>query len=198
MLNLRKCSASFGAPEMDNGEQATAVGAVAPSDFGKVLSAYRLLDAIRTYGHLAADIYPLNDRPKDSTRLELAYYGLTESDLQAMPASLFFKNVPVGVDNGLSAVNYLKSLYTGKIAYEFAHVIDEEERNWIQSKIENGKVSAKLSTDDKKDFLKDLQKSKDLKNIFTVHLSVRNDFQLKDLIHLLSSLDELSSSFGRR
>ena len=54
----------------------------------------KLQDAIRTYGHLAADIYPLNDRPKDSTRLELSYYGLTENDLEAMPASLFFKNVP--------------------------------------------------------------------------------------------------------
>ena len=63
---------------------------------------------------------------------------LTENDLQAMPASLFFKNVPASVENGLEAVNYLKSLYTGKIAYEFDHVIDEEERNWIQSKIENG------------------------------------------------------------
>ena len=46
------------------------------------------------------------------------------------------------VENGLDAINYLKSLYTGKIAYEFDHVIDEEERNWIQSKIENGNVSA--------------------------------------------------------
>ena len=48
------------------------------------------------------------------------------------------------VENGLEAVNYLKSLYTGKIAYEFDHVIDEEERNWIQSKIENGNVSTTI------------------------------------------------------
>ena len=47
------------------------------------------------------------------------------------------------VNNGLDAINYLKSLYTGKIAYEFSHVIDEEERNWIQSKIENGNVCCK-------------------------------------------------------
>src|SRR6185312_5101781 len=72
----------FGAPEMNEGEQTTAIEAVVSGDFGKVLSAYKLLDAIRTYGHLAADIYPLGDRPKDSTRLELSYYGLTESDLQ--------------------------------------------------------------------------------------------------------------------
>ena len=93
-----------------------------------MIAAFKLQDAIRTYGHLAADIYPLDDRPKDSTRLELSYYDLTERDLEEMPASLFFKNVPAHVENGLDAINYLKSLYTGKIAYEFAHVIDEEER----------------------------------------------------------------------
>ena len=38
----------FGAPEMISGEQTTDVSAVVPGDFGKVLSAYRLLDAIRT------------------------------------------------------------------------------------------------------------------------------------------------------
>ena len=93
---LAEMFSRFGAARNDDGEQAAAVEAVAPSNIGKVLSAYKLLDAIRTYGHLAADIYPLNDRPKDSTRIELAYYGLTESDLQEMPASLFFKNVPDG------------------------------------------------------------------------------------------------------
>ena len=140
MLNLQKCLVVSVRQKWIVENKTAACGAVPPGDFGKVLSAYKLQDAIRTYGHLAADIYPLNDRPKDSTRLELSYYGLTESDLEAMPASLFFKNVPEDVENGLDAINYLKSLYTGKIAYEFAHVIDEEERNWIQSKIENGEI----------------------------------------------------------
>ena len=54
----------FGAPILEEGKQAQAVGAVPSGDFGKVLSAYQLQTAIRTYGHLAADIYPLNDRPK--------------------------------------------------------------------------------------------------------------------------------------
>src|SRR5690606_6179429 len=116
---------SYGAPTVEGAEQTAAMSAVPTGDFGKVLAAYTLVDAIRAYGHLASDIYPLNDRPKDATRLELSYYGLSENDLQSMPASLFLKNPPAHVDNGLDAVNYLKALYTGKIAYEFSHVIDE-------------------------------------------------------------------------
>ena len=188
---LAEMFSNFGAPEMSVGEQATAVGAVPTGDFGKVLSAYKLLDAIRTYGHLAADIYPLNDRPKDSTRLELAYYGLTESDLKNIPATLFFKDVPIGVDDGLSAVNYLKSLYTGKIAYEFAHIIDEDERHWIKSKVENGKISANLSNGDKKNLLERLTKIEGFEKYIHRTFVGAKRFSIEGLDTLVVFLDEL-------
>ncbi len=117
----------------------------------------KLQEAIRTYGHLAADIYPLNDRPKDSTRIELSYYDLAERDLEEMPASLFLKNVPHC--RKWSGCNQLLKIYLHwKNCFEFDHVIDEEEREWIQSNIENGNVSVNLSNNDKKDLLERLTK----------------------------------------
>ena len=110
---------SYGAPSIEGAEQTTAMPAVPAGDFGKVLAAYKLVDAIRAYGHLASDIYPLNDRPKDGTRLELSYYGLTENDLKSMPASLFLKTSPSTVENGLDAVNYLKDCTRGKSHMNF-------------------------------------------------------------------------------
>ncbi|MDW0115435.1 2-oxoglutarate dehydrogenase E1 component [Sporosarcina thermotolerans] len=184
---------SFGAPSVDEAEQtqsmaATAVPAV---NFGKVLAAYTLIDAIRAYGHLASDIYPLNDRPKDSTRLELSYYGLTESDLLSMPASLFLKTPPTNVENGMDAVNYLKSLYTGKIAYEFAHVIDEEERSWIQTRIENGEVSINLSNEDKKAMLERLTKIEGFEKFIHRTFVGAKRFSIEGLDSLVILLDEL-------
>lgn len=181
----------FGAPKMDSGDQDTAVDAVAPGNFSKVLAAYKLQDAIRTYGHLAADIYPLKDRPIDSTRLELATYGLTESDLEEIPASLFFKDVPAHVENGLDAVNYLKTLYTGKIAFEFSHLIDEEERNWIQSKIENGQVSTNLVADDKKALLERLTKIEGFEKYIHRTFVGAKRFSIEGLDTLVVLLDEL-------
>ncbi len=180
-----------GAPRLNKEQQEQATGAVAPGNFGKVLSAYKLQDAIRTYGHLAADIYPLNDRPKDATRMELSYYGLTENDLEDMPATLFFNDVPSSVVNGLDAVNYLKSLYTGKIAFEFAHVIDEEERNWIQNKIETGALSTKLSTDDKKDLLERLTKIEGFEKFIHRSFVGAKRFSIEGLDTLVVFLDEL-------
>lgn len=38
---------------------------VEPNNFEKVIRAIQLADAIRTHGHLTANIYPLNDGPKE-------------------------------------------------------------------------------------------------------------------------------------
>lgn len=181
----------YGAPSVESNQQATAAAAVSAGDFGKVLAAYTLIDAIRAYGHLAADIYPLNDRPKDSSRLELSNYGLTESDLQNMSASLFLPNAPSSVETGLEAVNYLKSLYTGKIAYEFAHVIDEEERNWIQSKIENGEVTVNLSAEDRKGLLTRLTQIEGFEKFIHRTFVGAKRFSIEGLDSLVVLLDEL-------
>lgn len=181
----------YGAPSVEENQQTTAAAAVPAGDFGKVLSAYTLIDAIRAYGHLAADIYPLNDRPKDSSRLELSHYGLTENDLQNMPASLFLLNSPSGVETGLEAVNYLKALYTGKIAYEFAHIIDEEERNWIQSKIENGEVTVNLSAEDRKELLNRLTQVEGFEKFIHRTFVGAKRFSIEGLDSLVILLDEL-------
>ncbi|MHA6260869.1 2-oxoglutarate dehydrogenase E1 component [Sporosarcina sp. CAU 1771] len=188
---LSELFSKYGAPKMENKEQAEALRGVGPGEFENVLSAYKLLDAIRTYGHLAADIYPLNDRPKDYTRIDIGYYGLTEDDLQNMPSSLFFEDVPAGVNDGLDAVNYLKSLYTGKIAYEFDHVIDEDERNWIQSKIENNNVKMNLSPDQKKALLDRLTKIEGFEKYIHRTFVGAKRFSIEGLDTLVVFLDEL-------
>lgn len=181
----------FGAPVEDIGKQATTVENVPTGNIGKVIAAHKLQDAIRTYGHLAADIYPLNDHVKDSSRLELSHYDLSERDLAEMPASLFLNEVPAQIENGLEAINYLKSLYTGKVAYEFSHVIDEKERHWIQSKIENGEVSANLSTDDKKELLKRLTKIEGFEKYIHRTFVGAKRFSIEGLDSLVVFLDEI-------
>ncbi|AOV07698.1 2-oxoglutarate dehydrogenase E1 component [Sporosarcina ureilytica] len=181
----------FGAPIEDSGEQVTIEGSVQSTNIGKVIAAFKLQEAIRTYGHLAADVYPLGDRPKDLTRIELSYYGLSEKDLEDMPASLFLTHVPAHIENGLEAINYMKSLYTGKISYEFAHVIDEEERQWIQSKIENGEVSTQLSADDKKALLEKLTKIEGFEKYIHRTFVGAKRFSIEGLDTLVVLLDEL-------
>lgn len=117
-----------------------------------VLKAIQLADAIRTHGHEAADIYPLNDREKKTERISLEFYGLTKQDLEKVPVSLLVQNAPASVQNGAQAIDHLKSVYTNKVAFEFAHVITREEREWLQAQIESTPAK-KLSADEKKEVL---------------------------------------------
>ena len=72
---LSEMFSRFGSPVQNDGALDTTAEAIPASNIGKVIAAFKLQDAIRTYGHLAADIYPLKDRPTDSTRIELSYYN---------------------------------------------------------------------------------------------------------------------------
>ena len=53
------------------------------------MSAVKLAENIRAYGHLAADIYPLKDTPLDTNLIQIETYGLTEADLRKIPADLY-------------------------------------------------------------------------------------------------------------
>lgn len=185
-----------GAPQTGGSESLSNLSAAegtqgSPGDFQKVLSAYKLMDAIRAYGHLNADIYPLSDRPKDATRIELSTYDLSERDLEGMPASLFLTDIPAQVENALDAVNYLKSLYTGKIAYEFAHLIEEEEKQWIQQKIESGQLTVHLTADDKKQLLDRLTRIEGFEKFIHRTFVGAKRFSIEGLDTLVVFLDEL-------
>lgn len=144
----------FGAPVVVEGDVAVVSGSAAPAgDYKKVLAAVKLADAIRSQGHLAADIYPLKNRALQTAQIEESAFNLSPADLVEIPAAIFFKDVPAGVKNGKDAIDYLKSVYTDKIAFEYGHVVVNEERDWIQSQIESGSLKQALSSDEKKALL---------------------------------------------
>ncbi|GLC89133.1 2-oxoglutarate dehydrogenase E1 component [Lysinibacillus piscis] len=145
----------FGAPVVVEGEVAVAASpAAAPTgDLQKTLAAIHLADAIRRHGHLAADIYPLNNRARNTKQIEESAFHLSAQDLAAIPATVFFKDVPANVKNGKDAIDYLKAVYTDKVAFEYRHVVVPEERDWIQSKIESGFFKQAQAPESKKAIL---------------------------------------------
>lgn len=146
----------FGAPEIADGVVSETTVSVNSGNITKILAAVKLAETIRNEGHLAADLYPLKDRPLNTSLFEPSVYGLSDADLVNMPASIFFKNVPATVQNGKDAIAYLRTVYTDKIAFEFSHIVVPEEQAWIQSKIESGALKATLPVEDKKALLERL------------------------------------------
>ncbi|PSL41882.1 2-oxoglutarate dehydrogenase E1 component [Planomicrobium soli] len=169
----------------------SATASVATDKFGKVLAAVQLADAIRAHGHLASNIYPLNDRPKDESRLEPSAYGLTEQDLKEVPVSLLLPDAPSSIQDGLEAITYLRSIYTDKVAYEFSHIVQPQERSWIQSKIESGQAKPSLSAEKKKELLDLLTHVEGFEKFVHRTFVGQKRFSIEGLDTLVVLMDEL-------
>jgi 2-oxoglutarate dehydrogenase E1 component len=162
-----------------------------PNMYSKVVAAVKLADNIRTYGHLAADIYPLNNRKKDTRRIELSEFGLTEEDLKKVPASFINPDAPSEIENGLEAIQHLMKTYTDKLAYEIAHVHELEEKNWLRQKIESRAFFPALSDDQKKALLLRLSEVEGFEKFLHRTFVGQKRFSIEGLDTMIPLMDEM-------
>ncbi|WP_142826331.1 2-oxoglutarate dehydrogenase E1 component [Planococcus soli] len=187
--------------DVSTSQQPSAAKTVESNNFEKVLAAVNLAEAIRAHGHLASDIYPLKDQPKDTSRVEASTYGLSVQDLKEVPVSLLLNNAPSNITNGLQAIDYLKSLYTDKVAFEFSHVIQPQERSWLQDKIEAGDVKPTLDADKKKQVLDLLTRVEGFEKFVHRTFVGQKRFSIEgvdSLVVLMDELVRLSESAGTK
>jgi 2-oxoglutarate dehydrogenase E1 component len=100
----------------------------------KAARVVELINAYRTSGHLMADTDPLEFRIRNHPDLDITKHGLTLWDLD--------REFPVG---GFAAhklmklrdiLGVLRDAYCRRVGVEYMHIIDPEERAWIQQHIE--------------------------------------------------------------
>lgn len=115
--------------------------AVVQVDTSKIVGVVNLAHAIRAYGHLAAQLDPLGSPPRGDPSLDLATYGLTEDDLRDLPATLVGGPVAERGTNALEAIHSLREVYSFKTGYDYDHVRDPQERDWLRSAAESRRYS---------------------------------------------------------
>src|SRR6476620_8084317 len=121
-------------------------GKADPSLLRKVAGAAALVQSIRAFGHLAAHIDPLGNTPPGTAELSLEFHGLAEEDLTAIPGeALGFTD-----KTAAEAVDRLRKLYSSNIGFEFDHLGEADEREWLREQIESGRMKEPLSVDQKK------------------------------------------------
>jgi len=114
-------------------------GAVSETDLHAAaqesIRAIHMVRAYRVTGHLAADLDPLHLAPKPAMpQLDPGFYGFHDADLDK----------PIFIDGvlGLASatprqmVDLLQRTYCGRIGYEFMHITDPEQKDWLQRRIE--------------------------------------------------------------
>ena len=100
----------------------------------KAARVIELINAYRTSGHLMADTDPLEFKIRTHPDLDITKHGLTIWDLD--------REFPVGGFAGQKLMKLrdilgvLRDAYCRRVGVEYMHIIDPEERAWIQSNIE--------------------------------------------------------------
>jgi len=111
--------------------------AAAPPDVLKIVAAARIARLTRELGHLAARIDPLDSNPPGDPGLELATHGLTEEDMERLPAVVVGGPLAEDAPNALVALQRLRQAYCGSIGYEDDHIQVHEEREWLRNAAES-------------------------------------------------------------
>lgn len=113
----------------------------------------RVIDLVRSYqrhGHILASIDPLDiakEREGARAELSLEFHGLSEADLSKSVNIGIYPHVKGFLEVGAGSMtigqifDLLKKTYSNTIGYEFDHVSNIEESNWLLSQIEVPEVS---------------------------------------------------------
>lgn len=158
----------------------------------KVVAAHQLMLNIRRYGHLGADINPLGlSKQADTKLLEPKTFGLTKHDLESIPAQLIWNNAPSDVTNGWEAILRLREIYARSAAYEFVHIHDDEERDWLFKQAESGSFPAPLSNREKEALLERLLQVEMFESFIHKTFVGQKRFSIEGVDMLVPVLDEI-------
>ncbi|MGO4889494.1 2-oxoglutarate dehydrogenase E1 component [Anaerobacillus sp. MEB173] len=157
----------------------------------KVISAIKLIDQIRTNGHLVANIYPLYHEKNEDSFFDLKKYHLSEADLKKVPVTMIWENKPPYIKDSLQAIEHLKKVYTKTLAFEFTHIHEKEERKWLDFKVEAEQIYPKLSKQEKTNILDRLVQVEGFENFLHKTFVGQKRFSIEGVDMLVPMLDEL-------
>lgn len=155
------------------------------------LRVHELIHAYRTYGHLLAQVNPLQTTPPgEVSELNLANFGLSSEDLEkSVPTCGFLKEREVPLKTLLEA---LTTTYCRTIGVEYMGLVDPEIEKWLQEQIEPY-FAPDLSSDQRIDILHGLNKAEIFESFIHTKYVGQKRFSLEGtetLIPMLISLLE--------
>ncbi len=170
-----------------HGQAATAV---APHT-DKIMAAVNLAQAIREFGHLAAQLDPLGSLPPGEPSLELGSHNLTEADLRQLPASLIGGPVAKDNNNAYTAIEQLRHIYATTIGYDYDHLRNHDERHWLREMAETYHFRPPHTPCDLKALLKRLTQVETFEQFLHRVFPGKTRFSIEGLDMLLPMLDEI-------
>lgn len=155
----------------------------------KQVQVAKLIDAYRRLGHYHANLDPLGlAKPREMRELDLSYYGLT-ADLNTLFNAgdlLINGSVPL---KEIYAI--LGKIYCNTIAFEYEHLTESREVEWLRRYIESKKGVYNHSEQTKRRILQKLVEAEGLERYLGAKYVGQTRFSLEGGDSLIPMLDEL-------
>lgn len=157
-----------------------------------------LIQAYRIYGHLRADINPLESNVRDTlSYLTLEHWGLKPNELsEEFPTFGVLEKPRASL---LEIEDALKSIYCNKVGVEYVGFCGEEVEEWLKNKIEPLGFHGQLSLDQKHMILQCLNRSEMFESFLHMKYPGQKRFSLEgaeSLIPMLAGIIDKSAEFG--
>jgi 2-oxoglutarate dehydrogenase E1 component len=176
-------------------ERATA-GADARATARESIRAIQLVRAYRVIGHLAADLDPLKLTPRPSlAQLDPGFYGFRENDLDRP----IYMNGVLGLETATlrQMVALLKRTYCGRIGYEFMHINDPVEKDWLQRRIEGPDKNIVFTPEGKRSILNKLVEAEGFEKFCALRFVGTKRFGLDGGEAMIPALEQIIKRGGQ-
>ena len=156
----------------------------------KQVAVLKLISAYRVLGNRWANLDPLKRMDTAPVpELDPAYHGLTDADM----AQVYNTGSYVGLDKGpLSEIlGALKQTYCGNIGLEYMHIMDSEQKRWVQNYFEGSRSTPRYTADAKKRILKQVTAAETLERYLHTKYVGQKRFSLEGGESMIAALDQL-------
>jgi 2-oxoglutarate dehydrogenase E1 component len=168
-----------------------AAAPAATVDANKIMGIVNLAQAIREYGHLAAELDPLGTPPPGDPSLDESYHGVTADDLRRLPASLIGGPIADRTGNALEAIQELRRIYSSKTGYDYDHLRQPKIRDWLRYAAESGRFRPSQNQDDYIGHLKQLTQIEVFERFLHRAFPGKTRFSIEGLDMLVPILTEI-------
>ncbi|MDG1292485.1 MAG: 2-oxoglutarate dehydrogenase E1 component [Pseudomonadales bacterium] len=176
--------------------RATVADSLATDHERKQIRVVQLISAYRQRGHQKANIDPLGlMQREDVPDLDPAYHHLSAADFDTVfQTGVFY----IGTDQATlgDIITALEKTYCGSIGAEFMHIVDTEQRVWIQKRMDGVRSSPEYSVDTKRHVLERLTAAEGLEKYLGSRYPGTKRFGLEGGESLIPMLDELVQRAG--
>ena len=178
-------------------QQLLPVSSVSSEHEKKQVRVLRMINAFRVRGHQHAAIDPLGLMEREQVPdLDLHFHELSAADLDTtfQLGSLFFGPEEAPLKNILDD---LKKTYCSTVGAEFMHIVDTQEKRWLQQRLEPVRCHPEFEPEYRKHILERLTAAEGLEKYLGSRFAGAKRFGLEGGEALIPCMDELIQRSGK-